>query len=262
MNDLLLRKDAGAITTLTMNSPRNLNALSDAMLAQLQSAFDDLADDNQAKVVVLEGTGKVFCAGHDLKEMSAARGQDDGGKAYFQDLFGRCGQVMQSICKIPQPVIAKVHGIATAAGCQMVASCDLAIAENGTRFGVNGINIGLFCATPMVALTRNIGRKQAFEMLTTGKFIDAGHAVEIGLINRAVQPEKLDAEVDALAQILASKMDAILKIGKAAFYGQINMQLEQAYEFSGAIMAENMMLRDTEEGIAAFLEKRDPDWRT
>ncbi len=261
MNDILSRKDAGAVTTLTMNSPNNLNALSDAMLAQLQSAFDDLANDQQAKVVILEGAGKVFCAGHDLKEMRRARRFDDGGKAYFQDLFDRCGQVMQSITKIPQPVIAKVHGIATAAGCQMVASCDLAIAASGTRFGVNGINIGLFCSTPMVALTRNIGRKQAFEMLTTGKFIDADRAAEIGLINHAVQPNKLDDEVDALAQILARKMDGILKIGKSAFYGQINLELDQAYEFSAQVMAENMMLGDTAEGIAAFLEKRDPDWK-
>lgn len=261
MDDLLIRSDNGGITTLTLNSPSNLNALSDAMLAALQSTLNELADDRDAKVVILEGAGKVFCAGHDLKEMTRGRDGDDGGKAYFQDLFARCGQVMQTITRIPQPVIAKVHGIATAAGCQLVASCDLAIAANGTRFGVNGINIGLFCSTPMVALTRNVGRKQAFEMLTTGKFIMADRAAEIGLINRAVEHDDLAGEVDELAQVLVSKMDGTLKIGKTAFYDQITMPLDQAYEFTGDVMVQNMMMRDTVEGIAAFLEKRDPDWK-
>jgi enoyl-CoA hydratase/carnithine racemase len=261
MDNLLLRHDSNGITTLTLNSPGNLNALSDAMLAALQSSFDELAQDQSSKIVIIEGAGKVFCAGHDLKEMTRGRQNNDGGKAYFQDLFARCGQVMQSIGQIPQPVIAKVHGIATAAGCQMVASCDLAIAANGTRFGVNGINIGLFCATPMVALTRNIGRKQAFEMLTTGKFIEADRAAELGLINRTVEPDQLADEVAELAGVLASKMDGSLKIGKSAFYDQMQMPLDLAYEFTGEVMAANMMMRDTEEGIAAFLEKRDPDWK-
>ena len=261
MDDLLLRSDTGGITTLTLNSPANLNALSDAMLAALQATLNDLAGDRSSKVVILQGAGKVFCAGHDLKEMTRGRAADDGGAAYFKDLFGRCGNVMQSIAKIPQPVIAKVHGIATAAGCQMVASCDLAIGANGTRFGVNGINIGLFCATPMVALTRNVPRKLAFEMLTTGQFIQADRAAEIGLINRAVDHDMLDGEVAALAQTLASKMDGTLKIGKSAFYDQINLPLDQAYEFTGDVMAANMMMRDTKEGIAAFLGKRDPDWK-
>ena len=260
MTDILLRQDAGGIATLTLNSPSNLNALSDAMLAALQTQFDALAKDTSIKVVVLQGAGKVFCAGHDLKEMTRGRDADDNGRAYFHDLFTRCANVMMSITRLPQPVIAKAHGIATAAGCQLVATCDLALAAHGTRFGVNGVNIGLFCSTPMVALTRNVPRKQAFEMLTTGAFIDAARAAEIGLINHAVEPDALDAATSDMTQVLASKMKGVLAIGKQAFYEQAQMPLADAYAHTGDVITANMMMRDTEEGIAAFLEKRDPDW--
>ncbi len=256
----LLRSDSGGVATLTLNQPKSLNALSDAMLAALIAELDKLAADNTIRVVVLKGEGKAFCAGHDLKEMTAARTGADGGKAYFKDLFARCGAMMQAITRLPQPVIAQVHGIATAAGCQLVASCDLAVAAQGTRFGVNGVNIGLFCSTPMVALSRNIPRKQAFEMLTTGQFIDADRAVALGLINKVAAPDDLQAAVDDLAVTIAAKLGAAVKIGKSAFYDQLTMPLDQAYAFTGDVMAENMLFKETEEGIAAFLEKRDPKW--
>ena len=260
MDEILSRSDNNAIATLTLNRPKALNALSEEMLAALQSALDSLANDRSIRVIVLKGAGKAFCAGHDLKQMTAARQAKDGGKAYFNDLFAQCGKLMTTLTKQPQPVIAQVHGIATAAGCQLVASCDLAVAAEGTRFGVNGINIGLFCSTPMVALTRNIHRKQAFEMLTTGDFVDATRAAEIGLINRAVPHEDLDAETKALAEKLASKLGVAVKVGKESFYKQLEMGLEEAYAFTGANMAENMMFRDTENGVAAFLDKRKPEW--
>lgn len=261
MTDSILTRDVAAgIATLTLNSPGNLNALSDAMLAALKAEFARLADDTDAKVVVLRGAGKAFCAGHDLKEMQAGRQAEDGGRAYFADLFGRCAEVMQMIPALPQPVIAEVHGIATAAGCQLVASCDMAVAAEGTRFGVNGVNIGLFCSTPMVALTRNIGRKHAFEMLTTGGFIDASRAEALGLVNRVVPPEALAAETRALAEVVAGKLGAAVKIGKRAFYDQIGMDLSAAYAHAGQVMVENMLWRDTDEGISAFIEKRKPDW--
>ncbi len=260
MTDLLLRKDDGHVAHLTLNSPKNLNALSDAMLAALEAAFDRIEADKSVRVVVLKGAGKVFCAGHDLKEMTAARQAPDGGKAYFADLFARCSHMMQRVQALPQPVIAQAHGIATAAGCQLVASCDLAVAATDTRFGVNGVNIGLFCSTPMVALTRNVPRKVAFEMLATGDFITADRAREVGLINRAVAPETLAAETDALAAHLAAKLTAAVKIGKQVFYNQIQMTTAQAYEYAGEMMVENMLYRDTAEGISAFLEKRAPKW--
>jgi enoyl-CoA hydratase/carnithine racemase len=261
MTDLLLRNDADGICTLTMNSPANLNALSDAMLAALQAQFDALMTDDTIRVVILEGAGKVFCAGHDLKEMTRARTAQDGGRAYFDDLFKRCANVMMSITRLPQPVIAKAHGIATAAGCQLVATCDLALAADGTRFGVNGVNIGLFCSTPMVALTRVVPRKLAFEMLTTGCFIDAAKACENGLINKAVALEDLDSATLEMARTLASKMSGVLQIGKTGFYQQAGMELEEAYNYTGNVIAQNMMMRDTSEGIQAFIEKRDPDWK-
>ncbi len=260
MDEILLRNDNNAIATLTLNRPKALNALSEEMLTALQSELDALANDRSIRVIVLKGAGKVFCAGHDLKQMQAARQVEDGGKAYFIELFQQCGRLMTTITRQPQPVIAQVHGIATAAGCQLVASCDLAMAAEGTRFGVNGINIGLFCSTPMVALTRNIHRKQAFEMLTTGDFIDATRAAEIGLINRAVPHEALDAETTALAEKLASKLGVAVKIGKESFYKQLEMGLEEAYAYTRANMAENMMFRDTARGVAAFLDKRAPEW--
>jgi enoyl-CoA hydratase/carnithine racemase len=257
---ILERYDTGAVAHLRMNSPERLNALSDEMLSALQSAFDTLKDDRAIRAVILSGAGKAFCAGHDLKQMTAGRQAEDGGQAYFADLFDRCARMMLTIRDLPQPVIAQAHGIATAAGCQLVASCDLAVAAEGTRFGVNGVNIGLFCSTPMVALSRNLSRKHAFEMLTTGQFIDATRAETLGLINRVVPPERLEAETQDLAETLAAKLGAAIKIGKRAFYDQIEMPVEAAYAHAGAVMVENMLFRDTEEGIAAFLGKRDPDW--
>ena len=257
---ILERNDTGAVAHLHMNAPERLNALSDEMIAALQDQFDALKEDSSIRAVILSGAGKAFCAGHDLKEMTAGRQAEDGGKAYFKDLFDRCAKMMLSIQSMPQPVIAQAHGIATAAGCQLVASCDMAVAAQGTRFGVNGVNIGLFCSTPMVALTRNIPRKQAFEMLSTGEFIEAERARELGLINRAVAPEDLEAETAALAAKLADKLGAAVRIGKQAFYEQANMPISDAYAYAGAVMVENMLYRDTEEGISAFLDKRRPDW--
>jgi enoyl-CoA hydratase/carnithine racemase len=258
---ILERYDTGAVAHLRMNAPERLNALSDEMLAALQSAFDALRDDRSVRAVILSGAGKAFCAGHDLKQMTAGRQAEDGGRACFADLFDRCARMMLTIRDLPQPVIAQVHGIATAAGCQLVASCDLAIAAEGTRFGVNGVNIGLFCSTPMVALTRNLPRKQAFEMLTTGQFIDATRAESLGLINRVVPADQLEAQTLALAETVAAKLGAAVRIGKRAFYDQIEMPVAAAYDHAGAVMVENMLYRETEEGIAAFLDKRDPDWK-
>ena len=257
---ILERRDTGSVAHLHMNHPEKLNALSDAMLAELASALAALREDRDIRVVILSGEGKAFCAGHDLKEMQAGRQAEDGGAAYFGDLFTRCASVMNAIRTLPQPVIARPHGIATAAGCQLVATCDLAIAAEGTRFGVNGVNIGLFCSTPMVALSRNIPRKQAFEMLTTGDFIDTDRAIDLGLINRAVPEDQLESATMDLAETLASKLSSAVRIGKEAFYTQIEMPIEQAYTYTGQVMVENMMLRDTDEGIRAFIEKRRPDW--
>ncbi len=257
---ILERNDTNAIAHLTLNSPERLNALSDEMLAALQTEFDALKHDSSVRAVIISGAGKAFCAGHDLKQMTAGRQAEDGGKAYFQDLFTRCATMMTSIRALPQPVIAQVHGIATAAGCQMVASCDMAVAATGTRFGVNGVNIGLFCSTPMVALSRNIPRKQAFEMLTTGEFIDTDTAKSLGLINRAVDPENLASETRKLAETVAAKLGVAVKIGKEAFYNQLEMDVDAAYAYTGEVMAQNMLYRDTAEGISAFLEKRAPDW--
>lgn len=257
---ILERKDSGAVARLTLNAPDKLNALSDAMLAALQEEFDRLRDQPHIRAVIIAGAGKAFCAGHDLKEMTRGRQAEDGGKAYFADLFARCARVMMSIRALPQPVIAQPHGIATAAGCQLVATCDMAVAAEGTRFGVNGVNIGLFCSTPMVALSRNIPRKQAFEMLTTGEFIESRRALELGLINRIAAPDRLEEVTDALAQNVAAKLGAAVRIGKEAFYAQVEMPLDQAYDYTGQVMVENMLYRDTEEGISAFIEKRPPEW--
>jgi enoyl-CoA hydratase/carnithine racemase len=258
--ELLERHDAQGIAYLRLNAPARLNALSDEMLAALQGQIDLLAQDQSIRVVVLSGAGKVFCAGHDLKQIQAGRSSEDGGKAYFDDLFRRCANVMTGLTRLPQPVIAQVHGIATAAGCQLVASCDMAVAADDTRFGVNGVNIGLFCSTPMVALSRNIPRKRAFEMLTTGSFISAAEAQELGLINRAVPEAELERATQTLAQTVASKLSAAVQVGKAAFYEQLQMPLDQAYAYTGGVIADNLMWRDTDEGIQAFLEKRAPDW--
>ncbi len=250
-----------AVTHLTMNSPERLNALSDKMLSALQETLDTLADDPTCRVITLSGAGKAFCAGHDLRQMQAMRQNEDAGAAAFADLFARCTDVMMRIQSMPQPVIAQIHGIATAAGCQLVATCDMAVAAHGTRFGVNGVNIGLFCSTPMVALTRNIEPKKAFEMLTTGDFINAERAEELGLINRVVAPDALEAETAALADQIAGKLGAAVKIGKRAFYEQLGMETAAAYAYTGDVMVENLRNADTNEGMQAFIEKRPPDWK-
>lgn len=257
---ILERNDKNSVAYILLNSPDTLNSLSDEMLAALTKEFENLKNDPKIRAVVLEGAGKAFCAGHNLKEMTKGRKAEDGGKAYFLDLFKRCAKMMMLIQTLPQPVIAKVHGIATAAGCQLVATCDLAIAEKSTKFGVNGVNIGLFCSTPMVALSRNITRKKAFEMLTTGDFISAEQAKTLGLINRVVEIENFDLETEKLAEQIASKLGVAVKIGKEAFYKQLEMPISEAYEYTGRVMAENMMFRQTEKGIDAFLNKREPTW--
>ena len=259
--DLVIRDDRGAVTHLTLNLPGKLNALSDGMIAALTAQFTDLMTSETQRVVLLKGAGKAFCAGHDLKEMQAKRTGNDGGAYAFRDLFDRCARMMQMIPRLPQPIIAQTHGIATAAGCQLVASCDLAVAAEDCRFGVNGVNIGLFCSTPMVALSRNAPRKQVFEMLVTGEFIDAPRAREIGLVNRVVPPEALEAETAALADKIAGKLGSAVSIGKRAFYDQLQLPLDKAYEMTGAVMVENMLNRDTNEGIAAFIDKRSPGWQ-
>ncbi|WP_299546490.1 enoyl-CoA hydratase [uncultured Tateyamaria sp.] len=257
---ILEREVTGAVVHLRMNAPDRLNALSDEMIAEVHGALDDVANDSSVRAVVLSGAGKAFCAGHDLKQMTAGRQAVDGGTAYFKDLFDRCAAMMARVQSLPQPVIAQVHGIATAAGCQLVATCDLAVAAHGTRFGVNGVNIGLFCSTPMVALSRNIPRKQAFEMLTTGEFIEAARAVELGLVNHAVPIEELPDTAHRLATRIADKLGSAVKVGKQAFYEQLQMPIGQAYAYTGEVMVTNMMNPDTIEGIDAFIEKRPPDW--
>jgi enoyl-CoA hydratase/carnithine racemase len=261
MSDKLLhREDSSGIATLTLNSPNSLNALSNRMLDCLQKELDTLKEDKQIRVIIIKGAGKAFCAGHDLKEMTLSRQAKDGGKAAFKALFDKCAKMMQTIPALPQPVIAQVHGIATAAGCQLVASSDLAVAAEDTKFGVNGVNIGLFCSTPMVALSRNIPRKKVFEMLTTGEFINSEKAYSLGLVNRIAPLEDLTIETLKLAKTIESKLGSAVKIGKEAFYKQIMMPLDQAYEYTGEVMVKNMLDRDTEEGVLAFIEKRDPTW--
>lgn len=260
MSEILQREDKGAIANLTLNRPEALNALSEEMLADLQAEFDRLSVDTSIRVITLKGAGRAFCAGHDLKQMQGHRQAEDGGRAYYSALFSQCTRMMTSIPRLPQPVIAQVHGIATAAGCQLVATCDMAVAADTTRFGVNGVNIGLFCSTPMVALSRNIPRKHVFEMLTTGEFLDAPRARDLGLVNRVVSEEDLDAATQELAETAASKLGSAVKVGKQAFYEQLEMTLDAAYGHTGRVITDNMLHRDTAEGIQAFLEKRDPDW--
>ena len=258
---IVTRTDAGGIATLTLDHPAKLNALSEAMMTALQGHFDALAEDDATRVVILRGAGKAFCAGHDLREMTEGRQAEDGGAAYFAALFAQCSELMLTIPKLPQPVIAEVHGIATAAGCQLVASCDLAVAAEGTRFGVNGVNIGLFCSTPMVALSRNIGLKHAFALLTTGDFVGAEDARAMGLVNAVVPEADLASATQALAERIAGKLGPVVAIGKRAFYAQAEMTREAAYAHAAEVMAQNMLRADTAEGITAFLEKRKPDWR-
>ncbi len=245
------------VATVTLNQPERRNSLSMALLEALSEVLEQIAGDGSVRVVVLAAAGKVFCAGHDLREMREQFDSHD-----FQlRLFRQCSKVMQQIVNLPKPVIARVAGVATAAGCQLVASCDLAVAEKGARFATPGVNIGLFCSTPMVALSRNVSRKHAMEMLLTGELIDAARAEQIGLINRAVEPEALDETVYGMAATIAGKSGHTLKIGKEAFYKQLEMPLAQAYDYTAKVMAENMQANDAQEGISAFLDKRDPDWQ-
>lgn len=260
MDDILLRADDGALCTLTLNDPGRLNALSVAMLTRLEAELAAIASDPAIRVVILKGVGRAFCAGHDLREMTAARAAEDGGRAAYRALFTLCTRVMLAIVRLPQPVIAEVHGIATAAGCQLVSSADLAVAAAGTRFGVNGVDIGLFCSTPMVALSRVVPRKRAFELLVTGEFADAEAARAMGLVNRVVPEAELATATAALAATIAGKLGPAVRIGKRAFYAQAELGLEAAYALTGDVMAENMLREDTAEGIAAFLEKRPASW--
>ena len=256
---LLMSECEGGVLRLNMTNPP-ANALSLAMIAALQEAFDAAATDKTVRVVVLSASGKVFCAGHDLKELTAHRTDADRGREFFRRTMSECARLMQTIVSLPQPVIAEVSGIATAAGCQLVASCDLAIAAEGATFATPGVNIGLFCSTPMVALSRNVSRKQAMEMLLTGETIDAITAREFGLVNRVVPAEYLNQIVEKYAQAIISKSPLTLKIGKEAFYHQAEMGLAEAYEYTTGVMVENMLVRDAEEGIGAFIEKRKPEW--
>ncbi len=261
-NDLLiLRADHDGIAVLTLNSPKSINALSEAMLAALSQMLDEIAADRSVKVVVLRSGGKHFCAGHNLKEMTARRADEDGGFLYFQDLFAKCSAMMLRVVRLPQPVIAEVKGIATAAGCQLVASCDLAVSADDAKFATSGVNIGLFCSTPMVALARNVPRKLAMEMLLLGEFLPAARVAEMGLVNRVVPLAELEGASMEMARIIADKSPAAVKIGKRAFYEQLEMPLEQAYAFAGRTMAENMMAKDTVSGINAFTRKEPmPEW--
>ena len=251
----VLRSDANAVATLTLNRPKNLNALSQDMLEALQTELDAIAGDESVRVVVLSSTGQVFSAGHNMKDMLANYTQ-----AYQEALFARSSQVMLSILQLPQPVIARVNGMVTAAGTQLVATCDLAIAAEGSRFATSGINLGLFCSTPSVALSRNVARKHAMEMLLTGDFIDARRAYEIGLLNKVAPAADLDSEIQILTSKLTAKSAYALALGKQAFYRQLDMGVTDAYGFMSQEMARNMMDRDAAEGIGAFFAKRQPSW--
>jgi enoyl-CoA hydratase/carnithine racemase len=260
MSILLHELDADGILRLTLNDPAKRNALSEAMLAALGSAFAEAVRDPRVRVIVLAANGPAFCAGHDLKEMNAGRTGEDQGRAYFTRILTQCSAVMQGIVASPKPVVAEVTGIATAAGCQLVASCDLAFAADTARFSTPGVHIGLFCSTPMVALSRNVTNKHAMEMLLTGDMIPAARAAAIGLLNRSFAPEALYDEVMIVARKIASKSAMTLATGKLAFYAQREMPLAEAYEYASLVMVENMLARDAEEGIGAFIEKRAPEW--
>ncbi|MBV9570576.1 MAG: enoyl-CoA hydratase [Alphaproteobacteria bacterium] len=249
----------GAILCITMDRARARNALSAALMTALQSALDSAATDD-SRVIILGAEGSAFCAGHDLKEMTASRAAPDGGRAAFAQIFAQCSRLMQTIVRHPKPVIAQVQGIATAAGCQLVASCDLAIASESAQFATPGVNIGLFCSTPMVALSRNVSRKHAMEMLLTGEMVSADDAARLGLINRTVAPDVLVSDTMELAELIASKPRATMKVGKEAFYRQLEMPLNEAYDYASRVMTENMLHADSTEGICAFLEKREPRW--
>ena len=258
---VLLRERDGAIAILTLNRPGPRNSLSEALLIALSEAWTDIAADKSVRAVVLTANGPAFCAGHDMKELTARRSDADGGRAYFRTIMTTCSAMMQQIVNLPQPVIAAVQGVATAAGCQLVASCDLAIASEAAKFATPGVDIGLFCSTPMVALSRNVSRKHAMEMLLTGQMLEAKRAAEIGLINRVVPAGSERQAAVALANEIASKSSYTLKIGKRAFYRQAEMGLAEAYAYASEVMTENMMAHDAEEGICAFIDKRNPNWQ-
>ncbi len=253
---LVLRNDKGTTCELIINRPMTYNALSIACMEALTSEFESLSRDDSVSVVILSGAGKGFCAGHDLREIRRNPGRD-----FYEKTFDTCSKMMLSIINCPKPVIARVHGAATAAGCQLVATCDLAVADENARFATPGVNIGLFCSTPMVALSRNVSRKHAMEMLLTGDFITARRAYEIGLVNRVVPSGDLDRAAIELAEKISSKSPLTLRTGKKAFYEQADRDLSGAYEYCSRVMVENMMARDAEEGIDAFLEKREPRWK-
>jgi enoyl-CoA hydratase/carnithine racemase len=253
---LVVRERYEDVLTLTLNRPDQFNALSEEMLGALQAEFDRCVDDDALRVVVLAAAGKAFCAGHDLKQMRGHAGD----QAYYQQLFEQCARVMQSIAHCPVPVIARVHGTATAAGCQLVASCDLAIAAQSARFAVSGINVGLFCSTPAVALTRNVPLKNAFEMLITGRFVSADEAAGMGLVNYVAHPEELDPTLDALVRTICQKSPVAVRTGKAMYRRQCGMSVDEAYAYAADVMARNMMADDVGEGIDAFMQKRPPVW--
>ncbi|GIS86918.1 MAG: enoyl-CoA hydratase [Woeseia sp.] len=249
------------VLRLVMNNLDQKNALSENMMNILIDEIKAASSDPSIKVIVLAANGNVFCSGHDLKEITAARENEDSGEDYFKNLFNSCSSLMELIVNIPQPVIAEVDGVATAAGCQLVASCDLAIASHESKFATPGVNIGLFCSTPMVALSRNVNKKNAMEMLLTGDFINAEKAKEIGLINNTAPKEELTIEVSKLAEKIASKSSVTVSIGKKAFYAQTEMNLSEAYKYTSQIMKDNLLNDDAKEGIDAFIEKRSPDWK-
>ena len=258
---VLVRERVKDIALLVLNRPQARNSLSEPLLAELSAAFADIAHDKAIRAVVLAANGPAFCAGHDLKELTARRSDADGGRGYFRHIMTTCSAMMQGIVNLPQPVIAAVQGVASAAGCQLVASCDLAVASAAAKFATPGVDIGLFCSTPMVALSRNVARKHAMEMLLTGEMVEAEQAARIGLINRVVPPDEERTSAIALAKKIAAKSSYVLKIGKQAFYRQAELGLADAYHYASEVMTENMMARDAEEGICAFVEKRDPTWK-
>ncbi|MHC2438350.1 enoyl-CoA hydratase [Bradyrhizobium sp. USDA 4451] len=258
---ILLRETVGSIALLTLNRPAARNSLSEGLIGELHAALNEIGGDKSIRAVVLAANGPAFCAGHDLKELTARRTDADRGRAYFAEIMNACSAMMQAIVHLPKPVVASVQGIATAAGCQLVASCDLAVASEAAAFATPGVDIGLFCSTPMVALSRNVPRKQAMEMLLTGEPVSAATAQSIGLVNRVVPAgAERDAAI-ALAEKVALKSAYTVKLGKEAFYRQAEMNLADAYRFAAEVMTENMMARDAEEGIGAFIEKRDPKWQ-
>ena len=257
---MLLREDVAGVAVLTLNQPQSRNTLSEAMLETLGDALTAIAHDESVRAVVLAANGPAYCAGHDLKELSRHRSQSDGGRAYFKHIMTMCSTMMQEIVTLPQPVIAAVQGPASAAGCQLVASCDLAIASRAAKFATPGVHIGLFCSTPMVALSRDVSRKHAMEMLLTGDLISAEEAARIGLVNRVVAAGRERDEAIKLARGIAEKSSLTVRIGKEGFYRQLDMPLAEAYEYVTGVMVENMLKRDAEEGIDAFIDKRTPKW--